>query len=170
MKNSSVRKFLKSLCLTVALTSPFIQGEARKIGYKVKDSGAKSESVETRMTKGSLKVTANDTTGRYRTDQVVFTGYDKPQNSAKESFFIINNTDRTLKGVILNINYNTPDGRQLHNRTEKIPCDIPAGETRKVDISSWDTQHSFRYTDSKGRPEANIFTVTFSPYIIYLRY
>lgn len=170
MRNLSIKKFIPLLFMAVMASTSIFQGEARKIGYRMKASETKKESVESRMAKGAFMVTPNDTTGPYRIQQIIFTGYDKPQNSSKESFFIINKTDRTLSGIVLNIDYITPDGRQLHKRIEKIPCHIPPGETRKTDISSWDTQHSFRYIESKGRPEANPYTVSFSPTLIYLRY
>ena len=102
---------------------------------------------------------------------ISFTGYDKKINSSTESFFVKNNTDRTLTGIILTIEYLTPDGRQLEKKNHIIKCNIPPGETRKSDIKSWDTQHSFYYVKSAPtRSVGSPFIVKFDPTAIYLKY
>ena len=87
---------------------------ARKIGYKHKTVGKKasvavvardaadSDTVQ-EMVPGSFMVASQceRCNNGYRLDQVVFTGFDKKRGSAKESFFIINKTDRVLTGVSL---------------------------------------------------------------------
>lgn len=159
---------------------------ARKKGYKlsakakkVKVVSADSRHTETdtipdaEMIKGSFMVASQceSCNNGYRLDQVVFTGFDKNQNSSKESFFIINNTDRELTGVTLYIDYTTPDGRQLNKRFIKLSCSIPPGETRKADIPSWDTQHSFYYIKSQpSRKAGNPFEIRFDPIALYLRF
>lgn len=184
------------ILLILTTLSPLLSSEcyARKIGFKVKGSGVeKSEKKQEKkvvsvnieaqdiepadtigeMTEGSFMVASfcENCNNGYRLDQVVFSGFDKTLRSSKESFFIINNTDRTLTGVTLYIDYRTPDGRQLTKRFLKLTCAIPPGETRKADIPTFDTQHSFYYADSE-RPKrgGNPFTVTFDPVALYLRF
>ena len=124
------------------------------------------------MVAGSFMVASQCPTcnSGYALDQIVFTGFDKNQNNAKESFFIINKTDRELTGVSLYIEYITPDRRQLHKRFLKLTCSIPAGETRKADIQSWDTQKSFYYYKSNpSKRKGNPFDVKFDIIAYYLR-
>lgn len=107
----------------------------------------------------------------YRLNQIEFNGFDKLLKNGKESFFITNHTDRTLTGVTLYIDYRTPDGRQLTKRFIKLSCNIPAGETRKADIQTFDTQRSFYYLRSE-RPKkgGNPFDVIFDPVAYYLQF
>jgi hypothetical protein len=101
----------------------------------------------------------NGVEGRSLSD-ITFSGFDKPATSLKESFFVVNNTDCTLAGMKLEIEYLTTDGRQLHKRELDLKCDIPSGETRKIDVKSWDTQKSFRYYKSaESRKSAMPFKV-----------
>lgn len=167
---------------------------SRKIGFKVKGKGVeKSEKISVKkatpinieakdiepadtigeMVEGSFMVASfcENCNNGYRLDQVVFTGFDKTLKNSKESFFIINNTDRVLTGVTLYIDYRTPDGRQLTKRFLKLSCSIPPGETRKADIPTFDTQRSFYYIDSE-RPKrgGNPFNVKFDPVAFYLQF
>lgn len=187
MRNISLRIFSIILLLPFFIMQP---GQARKKGYKLKtetgkvDKNRKSNdisAVETidpdttnmEMVAGSFMVASQceNCNNGYRLDQVVFTGFDKNQGNSKESFFIINNTDRILTGVSLYIDYRTLDGRQLHKRFFRLSCNIPAGETRKADIPTWDTQRSFYYHKSKpAKHPGNPFEVIFDPVAYYLRF
>ncbi len=161
---------------------------AQKIGYKLKitdksrqkdknnqdnDLNAKGTPDDPEMTSGSFMVASQCPTcnNGYKLDQIVFTGFDKNQGNSQESFFIINNTDRRLTGVALYIDYRTLDGRQLNKQYLKLACDIPPGETRKVDIKSWDTQKSFYYYKSKpSKHRGNPFDIKFDPICYYLSF
>lgn len=77
--------------------------------------------------------------------QITVSGYDKPLRSYGESFFVTNATRQRLSAVIFDIQYLDLQGRQLHNRRATVAADIPAGETRRVDISSWDKRQTFYY-------------------------
>lgn len=91
----------------------------------------------------------------------IFSGYDKTLTSATESFFITNRSGRRLLGAVLEIDYLDMAGRQLHRRTMEITCDIPDGQTRKVDIPTFDRQHSFYYRLSQSpRRQASPFDVS----------
>ncbi|MBJ2198518.1 MAG: hypothetical protein HFJ90_09825 [Muribaculaceae bacterium] len=170
--------------LTVMILSVPAGISARKKGYKLKNISENRQTeavstIETRpdtaaqeMVAGSFMVASQCPTcnSGYALDQIVFTGFDKNQYNAKESFFIINKTDRELTGVSLYIEYITPDRRQLHKRFLKLTCSIPAGETRKADIQSWDTQKSFYYYKSNpSKRKGNPFDVKFDIIAYYLR-
>lgn len=95
---------------------------------------------------------------------VVFSGFDKKRNNSRESFFIINGSDKPLAGVLLAFEYRTPDGRMLHRRYALISITIPPRETKKVDLQSWDTQRSFYYVKSESESSrGNPFDVTITP-------
>jgi hypothetical protein len=161
-----------------------VETSARKKGYRLKVAGTTASSntygititedgdTTMEMIPGSFIVTRNnkEVNKGYRLNDIIFRGFDKTQNNSKESFFITNKTDRTLTGIALYIDYRTPDGRQLHKRFIRLRCKIPAGETRKVDIKSWDTQHSFYYIKSvrSKKQKGNPFYVVFNPIAYYL--
>ena len=90
-----------------------------------------------------------------------FSGFDKKGTSSVENFFVTNRSEKFVKSLYLRISYFMPDGRLLHRRLEKIDCNLPAGETRNVEIKSWDRQHSFYYVKSLGQHKsATPFDVT----------
>lgn len=89
-----------------------------------------------------------------------FYGFDKTATSNLESFFISNSLDSEISGMEIQITYFDMQGRQLHKRKVSIDCSIPAGETMRTDIKSWDTQKSFYYHKSvKPKRQATPFTV-----------
>lgn len=101
---------------------------------------------------------------RYSPQDIEVFGYDKPATSDKESFFVKNGTDRTLTGFTLKVEYRGKDGKQLHSRTIETECDIPAGETRRIDIKSWDVQKSYYYEKSRvSRRPAIPYSVIITP-------
>lgn len=89
-----------------------------------------------------------------------FYGFDKTVGSSIESFFIVNGLDSPLVGLEIEITYVDMKGRQLHKRSVTVECDIPAGETKRVDTKSWDTQKSFYFYQSvKPKRQATPFDV-----------
>lgn len=149
--------------------------DARKQGYTLKvDKIAESELEEEQMSRGSFMVASycTDCNNGYRLDQISFAGFDKPQNSNYETFFITNHTDRTMSGVNLYVEYMMPDGRQLHKRFLRLTCNIPPGETRSLQLDSWDKQKSFYYQLSTpaAKKQGTPFIVVFDPVAYYLRY
>lgn len=88
-----------------------------------------------------------------------FYGFDKTATSNLESFFISNGLDKDLRKMEVVITYFDMKGRQLHKRTVTLDCDLPAGETKRYDIKSWDTQRSFYFHKSaKPKRQATPFT------------
>lgn len=96
---------------------------------------------------------------------VSLSGYDKPLRSRRETFFVTNTSPQRISAVNITLEYFDSSGRQLHSRTITIPTDIPAGETRKVDTPSWDTQLTFYYRES---PPARVATRCY-PYSVTSR-
>lgn len=147
---------------------------ARKKGYHLDYEKADSDDLkEMEMAKGSFMVASQctDCNNGYLLEQIVFSGYEKPQNSGEETFFITNNTDRTMTGVTMYVEYKTTDGRQLHKRYVRLVCKIPPGETRMADLKSWDKQKSFYYEKSTpSKRGGSPYTVVFDPISYYLRF
>ena len=99
-----------------------------------------------------------------------FYGFDKTVTSSIESFFISNGLQDTLTGLEVEITYSDMKGRQLHKRSVHVDCDIPAGETKRIDIKSWDTQKSFYFHKSiKPKRQATPFDVTLRPLSVTCR-
>lgn len=109
--------------------------------------------------------TAADTIFPPADSLVSLSGYDKPLRSRRETFFVTNTSPQRISAVNITLEYIDSSGRQLHSRTITIPVDIPAGETRKVDTPSWDTQLTFYYSES---PPARVTTRCY-PYSVTSR-
>lgn len=147
---------------------------ARKNGYNLRiEKNSKNSTDQESMARGSFMVASQclDCNNGYRLSQIEFHGYDKPQTGSTETFFITNNTDRTMSGITLYIEYLSSEKKQIHKRYVKLSCNIPPGETRRADIESWDKQKSFYYEHS--RPSRNggaPYSVIFDPVAFYLRF
>lgn len=77
--------------------------------------------------------------------EIVLSGYDKPLRSTRETEFITNNTPHHITRIVLTTVYFDINGRMLHTMARNIDVDLPAGDTRKIDFTSWDRQKSFYY-------------------------
>ncbi len=86
---------------------------------------------------------------------VVVAGFEKPLREKKETMFITNNLSREITSVTLQINYLDSKQRQLHQADHSIWVDIPPGETRRIEIKSFDRSKLFYYhkTALTGRPK-----------------
>ncbi len=83
---------------------------------------------------------------------IVLSGYDKTLAATRESFFVTNTLDSaTVVWLAATIDYLDTAGRQLHRRRATMRCAIPAGQTRRIDIPSWDRQHVYYYRASEPR-------------------
>ncbi len=98
-------------------------------------------------------------------DSVRFYGYEKTLRSTRETMFVSNLCrSRSISALIFTITYTDTKGRQLHRRRVEHRTDIPAGETRRIDIPSWDRQQTFYYTGSpRPRTAAIPYDVTITP-------
>lgn len=129
--------------------------------------------------KVTTKVTAPTTSKKHKTEKLkiktdthtemakiagklTFMAYDKKTGAAKETFFIDNGSDTNLSGLELEISYFNSAGKLIHKRTVEISQPLPAKETRKVDIVSWDTQKSYHYVNSISSSKGSTpYTVRF---------
>lgn len=145
----------------IFITNP---AEARKIKTKhpiAKQSATsiKSNNSETSDSIISLTTDSLTFTEKIRPN-IHFYGFDKTATSNLESFFISNGLDNTITGMEIEITYFDLKGRQLHKRKVSIDCSIPAGETMRTDIKSWDNQKSFYFHKSaKPKRQATPFNV-----------
>lgn len=76
---------------------------------------------------------------------ITFSGYEKTLRSTKESFFATNRTDSAITNLNIVITYKDMKGRTLDCRKVSVDIEIPTGETRRIDIRSWDRQKVFYY-------------------------
>lgn len=145
--------------------------QARKTGYRLPSKETAKEKRATTEA-GTFRVEiSEDTLARFSRRNILFSGYEKKLQSTRESFFITNRTDHVILSVELSIEYLTPDGRQLNRRFHRVACNIPPGETRAVDVKSWDTQHAFYYAPSPpARAAGSPFIVKFTPIAASLKY
>ena len=96
--------------------------------------------------------------------KVSFAGYDKELNSSKESFILVNPTDERIVGYKVRIDYLDMQGRMLHSQTVESSCDVPPGESRRMDEKTWDTQHTYYYyLGNEPKRVATPFQVKFIP-------
>lgn len=117
-------------------------------GYAQKTTRGKLKLRDDVRFESSAKV--NDTIVPARGDIGLY-GYEKAQQSTKETFFVTNRTERTIVSMIFSISYYNVAGEMLHSRTEVVRCDIPPAETRKIGIKSWDSQKLWHYVGSHAR-------------------
>lgn len=168
MKTHSILILIIAAILSVSSSLTY----AKKTTLKLSVDKKELKKEESKMSKGSFMVASQcmDCNNGYQLDSLSFSGFEKPGASSTESFFITNHTDRTMTAIALYIEYLTPDGRQLHKRYLKLDCNIPAGETRKADIKSWDSQKAFHYEKSAPTRTSSSFTVKFDPVAFWLRF
>lgn len=89
-------------------------------------------------------------------------GYEKTVNATRETVFVENLTGQPVTAVSFTIRYLDADGRMIHQRTvSRHRVNIPAGEIRRIDIRSWDTQRTHYYVGGpRPRRNAKPFDVT----------
>ncbi len=89
-------------------------------------------------------------------------GYSKRASDAKESFFITNNTKQRMSAVRLLLRYTTMQGEMLTQRTVTVPASLKPGETKLVEVKSFDVQRLFYYyAGPQPRKQATPFKVAF---------
>lgn len=162
------------LCLAVPSFSGLeVHGRKIKTTPPKAYSKNKKETEQPQYEQGSFMVASEctDCNNGYRIDQIKYSGYDKTKASNYETFFVTNLTDSEMTAFSLYIEYLSTDGRQFHKRFVKETCSIPAGETRKFDIKSWDRQHSFHYFESAdSRKPTTPYKVRFIPVAYWLQF
>ncbi len=79
------------------------------------------------------------------TDSISVAGFEKTLRNMYETMFITNRTSRPVIGMTLQIDYLDMTGRQLHQAIHDISTDIPAGETRRIEVRAFDRSALFYY-------------------------
>ena len=90
---------------------------------------------------------------------VRFSGYEKTLRSNRETMFVTNQTRRPIGALFFTITYFDTSGRLLHRASHRPHIAIPAGETRRLDLPSWDKQFTFFYIDS---PRPRVAAIPYS--------
>lgn len=113
---------------------------------------------------GDTVITVKGIEMRFNPDSLRFVGYDKAASITRETVHVINNGPVHVSGVKVKLTYRDLSGHMLHSREITLWTDVPAGETRKVDFTTWDPQNSFHYYKSaKPRKESTPYTITLKP-------
>lgn len=98
-----------------------------------------------------------------------FSGYDKEVSSGMESFILTNPGEKTITGFQARIDYLDMKGRMLHSRIVEERCYVPPGESRRIDIKSWDPQHMYYYyLGNEPRRVATPFKVEIRPEALWV--
>lgn len=101
---------------------------------------------------------------------VQFYGYEKKQSSTKETLFIANRSDSSFSEIHFTIDYFDTSNRKIHSRSVKQNLQLSPGDTRRIDIRSWDTQRSYYYLGGAApRKSATPYTVKVSIDSLLLR-
>lgn len=148
--------------------------EAKKVKSSLKvEKGAVTSKKQRNNTKlegreiliqDSILISDNDKDIYNELKKCSFAGYDKEPNSNIESFILINNSDLPVTGFKVRINYLDMQNRMLHSREITEPCFIPGKESRRFDIKSWDTQHTYYYyLGNQPKRVATPYQVKFEP-------
>lgn len=152
--------------------------EARKVKQSLKVTKEKTSHKETEAEKYGVELPANEATttlhnGRqvlFCPDSISFSGYEKEANANTESFLVSNNSYAPLSAIKIKIIYSDLQDRMLHTRTLTQPCFIPSGETRKIDIKSWDKQHTyFYYLGNEPRKVATPYKIKILPLAFFIK-
>lgn len=167
------KKFCFILCVLSLFSSLCVCVQAKKIksSYKIEKTSEKSsqchfEGKEIELQNLKMENCQDSTikTGERTLFSISFVGYDKEPNSNRESFLMVNPTDFCVTGFKVRIDYLDMKGRMLHSREIAEPCFIPDKETRRVDIKTWDTQHTYYYyLGNVPKKVATPFQVRFTP-------
>ena len=93
---------------------------------------------------------------------VTLKGFSKRASDSKESFFITNNTKHRMSAVRRLLRYTTMKGELLTQRTVTVPVNLKPGETKLVEVKSFDVQRLFYYyAGPQPRKQATPFQVAF---------
>jgi len=93
---------------------------------------------------------------------ITLKNFSKRAGDTKESFLVTNNSAHRMSAVRLRLRYTRLNGEIIHERDVTVPVSLKPGETRNVEIRSFDTQRNYYYyAGPKPRKEAVAFRVAF---------
>lgn len=90
-----------------------------------------------------------DTVAAPPADSIAVDGFEKPLRSMRESMTIHNNTSRAVEAVELDMVYTDTGGRMIHRARHTVSAAVPAGESRRIDVPTFDSSATFYYRHSK---------------------
>lgn len=134
------------------------------------DMGARVRSTRKNLRSTEVPVAVLDTVDGLLPDSlmtvdpaaVTIKGFAKRASDSKESFFITNNTRHRMSAVRLLIRYTTMNGELLTQRSVTVPVSLKPGETKLVEVKSFDVQRLFYYyAGPQPRKQATPFKVSY---------
>lgn len=129
--------------------------QARKVTVRLKTPKATGKGDRNRIKElhlGERDTVLSDTLF----SRLSISGFDKTISAHKECMFITNGSSERLRGVTIELTYRAMDGRMYDRKKRDITVDLPAGETRRVEVPAWDTQGGFYYYRSKAPKSGGI--------------
>ena len=143
---SSVRNASICLALSLALGIPGAFARKERLRHKLPvRQNATGEDKD-----AASPVAADSALFRLMLPGVTLSGYDRNYGKTSESFLVTNSNDGPVAGLEVEITYNDMEGRMLHRRRAVCAVDVPAGETRLVELRTPDRQGSMYYYKSKA--------------------
>jgi len=134
------------------------------------DMGARVRSTRKNLRSTEVPVAVLDTVDGLLPDSlmtvdpaaVTIKGFAKRASDSKESFFITNNTRHRMSAVRLLMRYTTLNGELLTQRSVTVPVSLKPGETKLVEVKSFDVQRLFYYyAGPQPRKQATPFKVSY---------
>ncbi len=134
------------------------------------DMGARVRSTRKNLRSTEVPVAVLDTVDGLLPDSlmtvdpaaVTIKGFAKRASDSKESFFITNNTRHRMSAVRLLMRYTTMSGELLTQRSVTVPVSLKPGETKLVEVKSFDVQRLFYYyAGPQPRKQATPFKVSY---------
>lgn len=78
-------------------------------------------------------------------DSIGIAGYEKTLKATRESMLVINRSSQPFEAIKLEIAYLDMAGNMLHKATHMVDVSVPPGETRMVNVPTFDRQGLFYY-------------------------
>ena len=134
------------------------------------DMGARVRSTRKNLRSTEVPVAVLDTVDGLLPDSlmtvdpaaVTIKGFAKRASDSKEPFFITNNTRHRMSAVRLLMRYTTMNGELLTQRSVTVPVSLKPGETKLVEVKSFDVQRLFYYyAGPQPRKQATPFKVSY---------
>lgn len=165
-------KGILSFILILSFLLPVIPMSAKKVKHNLKvETTQKGKSASDKgIHKGKeIKVTEGNDVAENLMKDCSFSGYEKEVNANNESFLLVNNSKDKITGFKIKIDYLDMQGRMLHSREIEKGCEVPNGETRKIDVPSWDAQHTYYYyLGNEPRRVATPYQVRIQPLTFWI--
>ncbi|MCH5236581.1 MAG: hypothetical protein J1E95_02140 [Muribaculaceae bacterium] len=164
MKRSSVLLILLLVAFTGSIT---LSAKKIKSTFRIEKENIKNKD-NVKAAESDIRFDLQDTESpdslKHFFSEISFAGYEKEISSSVESFLVINGSDKDLSAITVRIDYFDLQGRMIHSRDYTVRSVVPAGQTRKIDIPSWDRQRTYYYyLGNEPKKVATPYKVTITP-------